>query len=250
MGKSTGLEGILTWARFAGIPVGAVDCDAEHRTLTKRFPEAVFVDATRSKDEFLQLIMALPDVPLAVADFPAQATDFLLGAMESLRVLDALDARETRMTVLMFAADDPTATASMAKTYRALGDRADYLLVKNPARFRSHAFDESALAELFRKNKVPVLELPALTATTIQAIEIASAEKKKHLTYSEAVKIPSIHPMCRFEIEHFLNRILTQCEDAARVLVPEPAFIKNKVSRPTDQATRKAIDEFNPLNDL
>ena len=121
MGKSTGLEGILTWARFAGIAVGAVDCDAEHRTLSKRFPEAVFVDATRSKDEFLQLIMELPDVPLAVADFPAQATDFLLSAVESLRVLDALDARETRLTVLMFAADDPTATASMAKTYRALG---------------------------------------------------------------------------------------------------------------------------------
>jgi hypothetical protein len=250
MGKSTGLEGILTWARFAGIPVGAVDCDAEHRTLSKRFPEAVFVDATRSKDEFLQLIMELPDTPLAVADFPAQATDFLLSAMESLRVLDALDARETRMTVLMFAADDPTATASMAKTYRALSDRVDYLLVKNPARFRSQAFDESALAELFRKNKVPVLELPAMTTITLHAIAAASAERKKHLTFSEAVKIPSIHPMCRFEIEHFLNRILTQCEDAAQVLVPDSAVIKNKVFRPTDKATRKAIDEFNPLDNL
>ncbi len=38
---------------------------------------------------------------------------FLLNAVESLRVLDALEARETRLTVLMFAADDPTATASM-----------------------------------------------------------------------------------------------------------------------------------------
>jgi hypothetical protein len=56
--------------------------------------------------------------------------------------------------------------------------------------------------------------------------------------------------MCRFEIEHFLNRILTQCEDAAQVLVPDPAIIKNKVHRPTDQATRKAIDEFNPLDNL
>ena len=250
MGKSTGLEGILSWARFAGIPVGAVDCDAEHRTLSKRFPEAVFVDATRSKDEFLQLIMELPDTPLAVADFPAQATEFLLSAMDSLRVLDALDARETRMTVLMFAADDPTATASMAKTYRALSDRVDYLLVKNPARFRSQAFDESALAELFRKNKVPVLELPAMTTITLHAIAAASAERKKHLTFSEAVKIPSIHPMCRFEIEHFLNRILTQCEDAAQVLVPDSAVIKNKVFRPTDKATRKAIDEFNPLDNL
>ena len=55
MGKSTGLDGILTWVRFAGIPAAAVDCDAEHLTLSKRFPEAVFVDATRSKDEFLLL---------------------------------------------------------------------------------------------------------------------------------------------------------------------------------------------------
>jgi hypothetical protein len=66
------------------------------------------------------------------------------------------EARETHLTVLVFAAVDPTATASMAKTYRALGDRVDYFLVKNPARLRSHAFDESALAGLFQKNKVPV----------------------------------------------------------------------------------------------
>src|ERR1700722_17692507 len=138
----------------------------------------------------------------------------------------------------------------MAKTYRALGDRADYLLVKNPARFRSHSFDQSALAELFKKNRVPVLELPALTATTVQAIEIASAEKKKHLTYSEAAKLSSIHQMCRFEIEDFLNPIFTQCEDAARVLVPETTTIKNKLFRPADKITRSPIDEFNPLGDL
>jgi hypothetical protein len=32
--------------------------------LGKKFPEAAFVDATRSNDEFLQLIMELPDIPL------------------------------------------------------------------------------------------------------------------------------------------------------------------------------------------
>jgi len=248
IGKSTVFEGILAWARFAGIPVAAVDCDAEHRTLSKRFPEAAFVDATRSNDEFLQLIMELPDTPLAVADFPAQATDFLLSAMDSLRVLDALDARETRMTILVFAADDPTATASLAKTYRALGERVDYLLVKNPARFRSHAFDDSALAELFRKNKVPTLELPAITSTTLEKMADASAARKKHLTFTEAVKIADLHQMCRFEIEHFLNRVFTQCEDAARVLVPNLAMVKNKVSRPADRLTRKLVDEFKPLD--
>jgi hypothetical protein len=208
----------------------------------------VFVDATKSKDEFLQLVVALPDVPLSVADFPAQATEFLLNAMLSLRVLDALDASETRLTVLMFAADDPTATASLAKTYLALGDRADYVLVKNPARFRSHVFDDSALAESFRKNRVPIIELPALTNTTLQEIAIATAEKKKYLTYSEASKTLSIPYICRNEIEHFLNRILVQCEDAAAVLVPDPALIKNKVLRAKDHLTRLTIDEFNPLN--
>ena len=32
--------------------------------------------------------------------------------------------------------------------------------------------------------------------------------------------------------------------------LPDPALIKNRVSRPTDKAPRKAIDEFNPLDNL
>ena len=201
----------------------------------------------RSNDEFLQLILALPDTPIALADFPAQATDFLLKAMESLRVVDALDERGTRMTVLMFAADDPTAMASMAKTYRALGNRVDYLLVKNPARFRSRIFDESPLAELFRKNNVPILELPAITATTLQQIGAASAARKKHLTFSEALKVETLHQMCRFEIEHFLNRIFVQCEEAAGILLPDVDLIENRVVRLVDRLA-KPVDEFQPLN--
>jgi hypothetical protein len=191
---------------------------------------------------------SMPDSPLSVADFPAQATDFLLDSMQSLRVLDALEKSETRMTVLMFAADDPTATASMAKTYRALGNRIDYIVVKNPARFRSHLFDESSLAELFRQNKVPVIQLPAITATTLQQINSASAQQRRHLTFAEAVKMQGLHQMCRFEIEHFLNRVYVQCEDAARVLLPDPSLIKNKVTRQASRLAAMPFDEFEPLN--
>ena len=242
------MEGILAWANFAGVPAAIVDCDGEHLTLSKRFPEAAFVDATRSRDEFLQLMSSMPDSPLSVADFPAQATEFLLDSMQSLRVLDALESNGTRMTVLMFAADDPTATASMAKTYRALGNRVDYVVVKNPARFRSRLFDESSLAELFRQNGVPVIELPAVTATTLKQIDNASAEKRRHLTFVEAVKMPSFLAMCRFEIDHFINRLYVQCEDAARVLVPDTAMIQNRVVRLADRLAAMPVDEFQPLN--
>jgi len=248
IGKSTMLEGILAWASFAGVPVAIVDCDGEHLTLSKRFPEAAFVNATRSKDEFLQLMTSMPESPISVADFPAQATEFLLDSMQSLRVLDALEGNGTRMTVLMFAADDPTATASMAKTYRALGNRVDYVVVKNPARFRSRLFDESSLADLFRQTKVPVIELPAITATTIQQINAASAERKRHITFAEAVKIQSLHALCRFEIEHFLNRIYVQCEDAAEILVPDTKLIQNGVVHLADRIVAKPVDEFSPLN--
>jgi hypothetical protein len=248
IGKSTMLEGILAWASFAGVPAAIVDCDGEHLTLSKRFPEAAFVNATHSRDEFLQLMSSMPDSPLSVADFPAQATEFLLDSMQSLRVLDALESNGTRMTVLMFAADDPTATASMAKTYRALGHRVDYIVVKNSARFRSQLFDESSLAQLFHQNKVPVIELPAITATTLQQINAASAERKRHLTFVEAVNLSSLQPLCRYEIEHFLNRVYIQCEDAARVLVPDSALIKNKVTRLADRLAAKPVDEFSPLN--
>lgn len=247
IGKTTALESIITWAKFAGMEIAAVDCDAEHRTLSKRFPRTMFVNATRSSDEFLQLIMTLPDTPMAVADFPAQATDFLLSEMEALRVLDALDMRETRLTVLMFAADDPTATASLAKTYRALGDRVDYVLIKNPAKFRSRLFDESAVAEVFRQQGTPVIEMPFVTATTMQAIETASAEQKKHLTFAEAAQVSSIPQICRFEIEYFINRMLVQCEDTARILVPESTPIQNTVHRAITEMTQP-IDEFNPLS--
>ena len=170
---------------------------------------------------------------MAIADFPAQATDFLLGAWPVLRVLDALDAHQTRMTVVMFAADDPTATASMAKTYRALGNRVDYLLIKNPARFRSHAFDESALAELFKRTRVPILELPTVTATTIQAIKQASAEKKNAPDLCRS-RENALHPADL----PLGNRVFPESDarpmrGRRRRACARPALIKNKVSRPT-----------------
>ena len=141
-----------------------------------------------------------------------------LKAMDTLRVLDALDARR-HADRPHFRGRRPHRHGKSGEDLSRPGRPADYLLVKKPPGL-SRVFDQTPLAELFKRNRVPILELPIITATTIQAIQDASAEKKKHLTYSEAEKLPAIHQMCRFEIEYFLNRIFTQCEDVARVWLP------------------------------
>ena len=46
-------EGIIAWARFAGIPVAMVDCDAEHLTLIQNKVLRVKDSLTRlAIDEF------------------------------------------------------------------------------------------------------------------------------------------------------------------------------------------------------
>ena len=104
------------------------------------------------------------------------------------------------------------------------------------------------MAEMFKRQHVPVIELPTITNTTLEEIKTASAENKRHLPYVEAAKTLSIPFICRKEIEHFLNRVFVQCEDAAGILVPDAALIQNKVVRVKDSLTRIAIDEFNPLD--
>ena len=103
------------------------------------------------------------------------------------------------------------------------------------------------MAELFRRKRVPMLELPAITDTTLTEIEQVSEQKQKYLSFAEAAKLKSLTDICRLEVEHFLNRMLTQCEDAARVLLPDPVLIKNEVFRPGDKATRQTPKKFNPL---
>jgi hypothetical protein len=88
VGKSTVAEGLITWLRFAGVEFAAVDADSQHQTLSRRYPEYVETfDATKTFDDFARMVQALPNLPVILVDFPAQATDFLLSAATHFRLL-------------------------------------------------------------------------------------------------------------------------------------------------------------------
>ena len=79
VGKSTVAEGLISWLRYAGIEFAAVDADSQHQTLSRRYPEYVEIfDATKTLDDFARMVQALPNLPVILVDFPAQAYRFSL----------------------------------------------------------------------------------------------------------------------------------------------------------------------------
>jgi hypothetical protein len=248
VGKSTVAEGILTWLKYAGIPFAAIDADQQHKTLLSRYPDEVAAfDATKTLDDFARMIQTLPDHPVILVDFPAQATDFLLGAAKHFRLLEFFKDAQVRPTLLIFAADDPTAKESASNTVRFFGDNADYLLVENPARFKSDEFKRTALWNWFESRSTPTLLLPSVTAVTMNSWEALENRLKRYLALDEARNQKELHELSRYELSFLRDRFLVQCEDAAGFLLPDLSLIKNKVERPRETKSQKVTRFSDPF---
>jgi len=232
VGKSTVAEGLITWLRFAEIPYAAVDSDRQHRTLANRYPTVDTFDATQSINDFHTMVRALPDFPVTIVDFPAQATDFLLGAFQHFRLLDSFEASGVRPTLLIFAADDSTAAESASASARFFLDKADYLLIENPAKFQSEEFKKTALFKWLSDRKTPTIRLPAVTEVTINEWKALERHTKKYIQLEEAIKHPDLFYTVRDELTYFRDTFLAQFEDCAVPrIISDAALIKNKVVR-------------------
>ena len=232
VGKSTVAEGLISWLRYAVVDFAAVDADSQHQTLSRRYPEYVETfDATNTFDDFARMVQALPNLPVILVDFPAQATDFLLSAATHFRLLEFFGAAGIRPTLLIFAADDPTAKESASDTIRFFGPAADYLLVENPAKYKSDEFRRTALSAWLTERKIPTLRIPGVTAITMNAWEALERKSRRYLPLEEACHHKSLHELSRHELGFLRDRFLLQFEDFARHVLPDAAVIKNKVAR-------------------
>jgi hypothetical protein len=244
VGKSTVAEGIITWLHFAQVEFAAIDADSQHQTLLHRYPGEVGVfDATKTLDDFARMIQTLPSRPVILVDFPAQATDFLLSAAKHFRLLEFFEQCHVRPTLLIFAADDPTAKESAANTVRFFGDNADYVVVENPARFKTDEFKRTALWNWFEKRGVPILKLPTVTSVTMNAWEALENKLKRYLSLDQAREQNELHELSRYELAFLRDRFLVQCEDAADCLLSDASLIRRRVER-LYEAPAEKIDRF------
>ncbi len=252
LGKSTLMDLFLGWCDHANIPWHALDCDAQHSTLNRRYDVPLFsLSEAEAIPRLLDSLASIEErTPVVALDFPAQATDFLLAEFERADALDVLDQSQMRLVVPLFLVDDAAALESLAKVVRTLGDRADYILIKNPARGPYARPDASPMIGRLREAGAPTIELPAITQATRDAIAAAERAAGRSLPLSEVA--PALRLVPRLELEKFLSRVWAQMEDAASVLLPDAALIQNRVSATRDARGAAApgaakINHLDPL---
>jgi hypothetical protein len=239
MGRSTLQQALISWFAFAGIEFSAVDADSEHKTLSNWFPDIATFYPYRREDDLLPILNQAGTAAVELIDFPAQGTQSVLQAIHHFSALQIFASKGIRPTVCIFASDERAALVSAAQIVSALGDASDYLVVTNPARFSSHVFFASKLAERFQD--APQIKIPRITGGTIEALDRSSKQKRKSLTFREAE--PFLEIGSRYELEHWRNRLFAQFEDNAAALLPDPNLVKNRVVR-AEEAPAQAINPF------
>jgi hypothetical protein len=229
LGKTTVLgEGLVPWLKFIEVPYLLIDADSEHRTLSDRFPEAIF-HQVNTIDAFGELINNSGKLPVEIVDFPAQSTSTYVEWISQRRWVDALEHRGVRFTIFIFAADLPAAIQSASQIVRAFSDRADYVVVENGARYRSKQFYQTAVAKELADFGAKKVDVPFIMDMTRAAVKSQSAKAGRWLTLDEAKM--HVGEIERMDIEFFVNQMAMQCEDILTVLVPDPSSIKNKCIR-------------------
>lgn len=249
VGKSTFSGHLLEWCQFAGIPKHAVDSDPAHQSLKNRYPDCTSLfDATKSQDAFGLLIDHLPEVPVVIWDFPANFTPNFLTYAAHYRLLDVLERKGWRPTLLIFISDDSDARRSATDLVKHFGEAADYLMVDNPKNFQSGEFKRSGLYNWLTKRGAPIITMPEIDKASQNCWEDLETKEDQGLSIRQVIDHPQCSDVAFFELAGVLDLMFGQFEDNARYLLPDLGLIKRKVTRVSDtKQTQRTSRYRDPL---
>jgi hypothetical protein len=241
IGRSTLIQGLMSWFSYAGIEFNAIDADPEHHTLSSWYPDLTDKTSYRDENDLLPILNTVGEAAVQLIDFPSQETQSIVRAFEHFDAFKLFATKNTRPTVFIFASDERAAMMSAHQIISSFDSHADYVIVENPARFTSQVFYHSKLPEVLKSFKAPTIQIPRITGATLAILDDASKRMKKALTFREAEPVLEIGS--RFELENWRNRLFVQFEDIADLLLPSPDLIQKKVERPK-QKKLAAIDPY------
>jgi hypothetical protein len=236
LGKSFEAEFRTAWLDRLGIAWNGSDLDDRHQTFASRHPEAVrsypLGNQQESKTELLSLFRrVLKDTaPVHIIDTRAQADALILSALEELQVLEVCAEQGVRLTFFLFPTDDTESMTNVGQLFLRAGDRADYIVVHNPAKARGDLFRGSQLEKEMIAFGAHSITLPTLTPTTLLAAEKADAIAKRGLSFAELSRGDASHleRLLAGEIQWAMMRMFQQYDEIANLLLPTALIPKYK----------------------
>jgi hypothetical protein len=244
LGKSFEAEFRTAWLDQLGVAWNGSDLDDRHHTFANRHPQAVrsyqLGNEHESKTALLSLFRRVlkDSAPVHIIDTRAQADALILGALEELQVLDVCAEQNVRLTFFLFPTDDTESMTNVGRLFLYAGDRVDYCIVHNPAKARGDLFKGSQLEKQLMEFGAKSILLPAITPTTLLAIEKAEATAKRGLSFAELSHVEAGHleRLLAGEIQWAMQKMFRQYDAIADLLLPTEFIPKEKSAVKSEKA--------------
>ncbi len=225
IGKSTAIAALAQYLDQRKVPWQGFDLDADHRSFSRLFPDAVGVRefGPEPEGEVIKLARACCDAPITLADPRAHASDIIMRGWEMIRFPELFAESGGRITTLLFPGDDLEILTDIDSVVTRLGPRVDYVVVRNPARQpRTRMFDGSELESDLLRLGAKFVELPALLALARNHLAALEAELGRGISYAEAAvnrDLP-LDGMARLVVKDWLQTVFNRLDAVAAHLMP------------------------------
>lgn len=225
LGKSTATALFSQYCDQRNVSWQGFDLDPDHRSFSRLFPDKVVLRelADEPETEMLKIARACAEIPVVLVDPRAHLADSLIRGLEMIRLPEQFGAGGGRITVPLFPGDDLEVLTDIDHLVALLGNRVDYVILRNPARQpRTRMFTGSALeADLLGLGAVAI-ELPALLGVARNHLAALEADLGRGVTHLEAVSNPSISldGMVRLIVEDWLRTVFRRFDTIAGKLLP------------------------------
>jgi hypothetical protein len=231
LGKSTVMAGIAGWLNQRGIAWQGFDLDPDHQSFVRLFPESVQPVPLGEEPEgdVIRVLRTVNAAPVTLLDPRAHLNGTILRAWDMIRFPETFAEAGGQIVVLLFPADDLEVMSDLDATVTRLGDRVDYLVVRNPARnIRTRMFDGSELEEELKRHHASFLDVPVLLSLARNHLAAKEAELGRGITHAEAFANGNLglDPMVRLVVEDWMRLLCCHLDAVAGHILPSALVAK------------------------
>ena len=220
VGKSFFATNFVQYIKDRQEPHHAIDTDNENSTLKRYHREAGFVDLNDPRG--LDTLFAAVDTsPLVVMDGRAASTDLILDYFAEVSAFELLDGMNAGLTLAIPINHEADSVTQAKLISDALGDRCQYLVVKNQA----HS-EHFAIYEKSRTRSRLIDELHAGEMVMPRMYDwLVAALNQHNLTVTDALKHEAFNLVDRQRLKNWQRSFFTQVDEHQDVLLSpsEPA---------------------------